>query len=334
MASKSDKPEGEETQNTPVEEALAESQAGGVIDAIDRNRKQILIVIVGAAVVIGAVLISRQVETQKHLEAGAAFSKAAASRDIAALDGVLVEYPESIAAGNALLTKADIQIDQGKAKDAQTTLESFVNDFKSHPQHAQGLFALANVLHIAGDKEKAKTYYEQTISEQPDGELAPLSRIRLGDLALESGDKDTADQQYQDSFIKHPGNPFTSLAEEKIALIKIGNPPVVDRPKPPAPPKKEEAPKPAAPKKPKVAVPAKKAPVKPATTKPKAAKPKKAPAPKPVTKPKPAPVKKATPPAPAKPAANPKPPVKPAPKPQPKPATPPPAPKTPAPSGN
>ncbi len=309
MASKTDKSESDENQSRSVEEALAESQAGSVIDALDRNRKQLLILIVGAAIVICTVLIYRQVGIQKHLEAGAAYTKAAAARDIAALDGVLVEFPESIAAGNALLTKADIQIDQGKAKDAQATLETFVNGHKSHPRHHQGVFALANVLHIAGDKEKAKTYYQQSIAEQPDGEFAPLALIRLGDLALEAGDKDTADQLYQDSFIKHPGNPFTKEAEEKITLLTIGNPPVVDRPKPPAPPKKKEAPK--APAKPKTADPVKKAQVKTKAVQPK-------------TKvPKPAPPKKEAPvPSSAKPAAKPKPPVKP--------STPPPTPKKPA----
>ena len=222
------------------EEALAESQADRVTEMLDRNRNFILMAIVGAAIAILAVLIFKQVAKQKHLAAGSAYSKAAESRDIAALDGVIVEHPGSVGAGNAMLTKADVQIDQGKALDAQKTLEIFISEFKNHPRMAQGLFALANLHHVAGDQEKAKSYYEQTIAEQEDGELTPLARIRLGDLALEAGDKAGADQHYQDSYIKHPGNPFFAMAEERIALLKVGKPPVVDRPKPPPEPKKEE----------------------------------------------------------------------------------------------
>ncbi len=323
MASKSKK----QTKNKPeqVEEALAESQAGGVIDLLDQNRSRLLIGIICGAVAIAAALLFFQLQKQKHLEAGSAFSKAAGSRDIAALDGVLVDFPDSIAAGNALLTKADIQIDRGKAKDAQSTLETFTRDFKSHPRHSQGLFALGSILHIAGDREKAKSYYEQTIAEQPGGELAPLSRIRIGDLALEAGDKDAADQNYQDSFIKYPENPFKNLAEEKIALLTIGNPPVVDRPKPPEPPKKEEKPE----KKPKIKITAdsdKKASAKPKAGQKKSPKLKKVPAPK-KTATKPA-VKKSKPVAPkAKTAPAPKAAAKP------KPTSPKPAAK-PAPGGN
>ena len=111
MASKSKKPARNNPE--PIEEALAESQAGGVIDVLDHNRNRLLIGIVCGAVAIAAALLFFQIKKQKHLEAGTAFSKAAGSRDIAALDGVLVEFPGSIAAGNALLTKADIQIDRG-----------------------------------------------------------------------------------------------------------------------------------------------------------------------------------------------------------------------------
>lgn len=240
MASKSSENSKNPTGGRDAEEALFESQAGGVIDVLDQRRNQLLIGIIVVAVVVCAVLSVRQIKIQKNLKAGAAFSEAAAKKDIPALDAVLVEFPGSTAAGDALLTEADILIDRGKAKDAQATLESFVKDFKDHPRHAQGLFALANLQHVTGDREKAKSYYEQALADQPAGELAPLTMIRLGDLSLEAGDNDVADQYYQDSFIDHPGNSFTQLAKKKIALLKVGNPPVVDPPKPPAPPKKQE----------------------------------------------------------------------------------------------
>ncbi len=219
--------------------ALSASDATGVVDAIDRHRTKILAAIAASAIGICAALVVGQLKKQKHLDASEAYTSAAAKGEIAALDEVLVNFPGSVPAGNALLTKAEVQIDQGKSEDARATLEKFTTEFKDHPRYAQGLFSLGNLFHLSGDAAKAKGFYEQTIEAQKEGELAPLARIRLGDLALEGGDKKLADQLYQESFTLSPDNAFADYAEQKIALLKIGNPPVVERPAPEI----EEAPK-------------------------------------------------------------------------------------------
>jgi tetratricopeptide (TPR) repeat protein len=224
------------SEESPNLDALSASEASGVVDAIDRHRTKILAAIAIGAVVFCGVLVGAQVKKQKHLEAAAAYTSAVSKGEVAALDGVLVDFPGSIPAGNALLSKADLQIDQGKPEDARATLERFVSEFKNHPRYPQGLFAMANVYHTSGDTEKAKSFYEQVITAQSDGEMTPLARIRLGDLALEAGDTKTADQLYQESYTLHPGNPFFEYAEEKIALLKVGTPTEIEKPAPPAPP--------------------------------------------------------------------------------------------------
>lgn len=291
MADAPQKPIEEQTPESPV--ALSASEAKGVVDAIDRHRIKILAAISLGAIAFCAILVAGQLKKQKHLAASEAFTSAASKGEIAALDEVLINFPASIPAGNALLTKAEIQIDQGKSEDARATLEKFTTEFPTHPRYAQGLFALANVFHKAGDLEKAKAHYERSIEAQKDGELAPLAQIRLGDLALEAGDTKTADQRYQDSFTLHPGNPFENYAEQKIALLKVGNPPLVDRPAPPKPEPAPEAPKPAtpAPQSPAAATPAAPAPVTPAAAATEAPKPAAPTAPAATTPPAPAPAK-------------------------------------------
>jgi len=233
MAESPQKPtEDQKSRNLDAIGAIAASEAGGVVDAIDRHRTKILATIALSAIALCGVLVTTQLKAQKRLAAAEAFTTAATKGDLAALDAVLIEYPGSVPAGNALLSKAELQVDQGKSQDARATLERFVAEFASHPRYAQGLYALANLSHVAGDAATAKTFYEKTIVAQPDGELTPLARIRLGDLALESGDSKLADQLYQESFTLHPGNPFFEFAQEKLALLKVGNPPRVDRPAP------------------------------------------------------------------------------------------------------
>lgn len=258
MAEAPQKPnESEEPANL---DALAASEAHGVVDTIDRHRTKILAFVALSAIVLCAVLITGQLKKQKHLAAASAFTSAVTKGEIAALDGVLVDFPGTVPAGNALLSKAELQIDQGKPADAVATLDRFLADFSAHPRYAQGLFALANLHHQSGESQKARDFYEKVIGAQPDGELTPLARIRLGDLALEAGDTETADARYQESFTLHPGNPFFSYAEEKIALLKVGNPPQVDKPAPPAPAEATTtgtpAPAPAKPEAPKAATPA------------------------------------------------------------------------------
>jgi len=242
-----DKPEESEYDPEAIE-ALSASEAGGVVDALDRNRNYILLAIAGGAILICAALVIGQMRKQKHLEAAQAYSSALTTGEIAGLDAVAVDFGGSIAGGNALLSKAEIQINQGKPQDAQATLESFIDEYPSHPRHVQGVFALGNLYQIAGDKEKARSYYQRAIDEQPDGEITPLARIRLGDIALESGETKIADQDYQEAYTLHPGTPFFDYAKQKITLLAVGNPPVVERPEPPKP---EPVPEPKAPAQPK-----------------------------------------------------------------------------------
>jgi tetratricopeptide (TPR) repeat protein len=240
MSDRSDSP-AENPENAPEEpEALAASDAAKVMDSFEQNRNKILIGFALATIIICAVLISGQLKRQKHLDAARAYSSALEKKEVASFDAVIIEHPGSLAAGNAIISKAELLSDQGKPEDARSTLETFVSDYSDHPRHAQGLFALGNLYHVSGDREKAADFYQQSIDAAPDAEMTPLARIRLGDLALEAGDMDAADQRYQESFTLHPGNRFIDYAEEKIALLKVGNPPAVKRPAPEPEPKPEE----------------------------------------------------------------------------------------------
>ena len=244
MSKKSKKNAPKEKGSVPPSEedqpVQTESHADGIVDAIEKNRMMILFGAGAVLAILFGVIIIKQIAKQKHLEAGRAFTKAAAAKSIDALDKVIVDFPGSIAAGNAFLTKADIQIDQGNSQDAIQTLQEMTGKSADHPRFAQACFMLANVYHKADDFARAKEHYEKVLSIQPDGELTPISRIRLGDLALAQGDSAKAEQHYQESFNIHPGNPFAQTAQRRIAKLSIGTPPEIDRPEPP----KEEKPEP------------------------------------------------------------------------------------------
>ncbi|MDF1815654.1 MAG: tetratricopeptide repeat protein [Verrucomicrobiales bacterium] len=215
-------------------DAVSESHASGIVDSIEKNRVIVISSAIAFFVLLGLFLVGKQMGAQRHLKAGQMFTTAAASRSIDELDKVVKEYSGSVSAGNALLSKADIQIDQGKPLDAIATLTEMATQFAGHPRHAQAYFMLANIYHKTGDLAKARENYEEVLKLQPDGEFSPITRIRIGDLELAEGNIDKARQNYEESYTIHPGNPFFSTAERRIAQLDLVAPTEIDPPKPEA----------------------------------------------------------------------------------------------------
>lgn len=325
--------------------------ASTAIAMLEKHKNIVMLTALLAALAICGTLVMRELSKQRQIEAGEAFSEAAAEHSPEKLDAVVTNYPGSVAAGNALLTKADLQLKMDKDEDAKSTLLTFLKDFPKHPGHIQCLYALGNIAQDAANHAEANEYYDRALMQDPGGHLALLIHIRKGDLLLAEADallaegkkeeseqkKSEARSQYE-AFIKEPqlrSNPFINVAEQRIQFLALGNPPVVPAPPKPEPKKEEPAKTPATPAKP--AEPAKASPPQPAPTTPAAPKPDtNSPAPakpaaagmeaKPPAAPKPEPVLPAPPKAetkePAKPAApEPAPPAPPKPA-ESKPATP------------
>lgn len=290
------------------------------IELLDKHRNFVMIGTVGIALVICGALVMRELGRQKRSEAAQAFSAAAGERSIEKLDAVVSTYPGSIPAGNALLSKAEIQLNQEKSEDAKATFQTFVDSYKDHPRLAQGLYALGNLHHVAGDLDQAASFYDQAAKADPNTDLGPLLEIRQGDIALaradalrKEGKAEEADakvaeakKRYEDSITRPAfrASPFIEIAEARLALADVGDVPVV--PAPPKPEPKPATPAPATPATPAPATPATPAPGTPATPAPaKPADTPKAATPAPATPATPAPSAPATP-APAKPAEAPK----------------------------
>ncbi|MCB1235284.1 MAG: tetratricopeptide repeat protein [Verrucomicrobiae bacterium] len=229
------------------------------IATLEKHKGLVLAVTLAIALAVCLLLVFKELGRQKNAEAGAAFTAAAAERSIEKLDAVVADFSGTVAAGNALLTKAEIQADGGNTEDAKATFTAFVNDFPDHPLHDQGLYALGNLHQSAGDNAKAAEFYDRLLGESPDSEVGPLVTIRKGDIALAEADallaegksgeaeerKKEAERLYNESITKREFrmSPFYDLANARLELLVVGRPPVV--PPPPKPePKPEPKPKP------------------------------------------------------------------------------------------
>ena len=242
--------------SAPVPQAETTEEIADVISHLESNKKHVIIVILVGAIALSAFLVSREIATEKHLAAAEAYSQAASSRKVEDLDKVIADYPNSIAAGDAMLTKAELAITSGKSEDARITLLAFIEKHKDHPRHSQGLFAFGNLYQVAGENEKAASYYDRVLKEDPDSELAPFAMIRQGDLLLADGKAEEARQKYESIMSTYRGNKFINRIEEKLELLNVEELPVVPEPKKPEPKKTESGKDAAENKNPKPAKPA------------------------------------------------------------------------------
>ncbi|MCB1078680.1 MAG: tetratricopeptide repeat protein, partial [Verrucomicrobiae bacterium] len=144
------------------------------IELLDKHRNFVMLTTVALAVIICGGLVIREMNRQKVSESAQAFSTAAGERSIEKLDAVVSGYAGSIAAGNALLTKAELQLNQEKPEDAKASLLTFVDKYGGHPRYAQGLYALGNLSQNGGDLEKAAEFYDRALKADPAGDLGPL----------------------------------------------------------------------------------------------------------------------------------------------------------------
>ena len=249
-----EKPKQDPTPAIQPDSVLVPGDAGNqAIDMLDRHKNLVIIVVAATAVAIIGGLIISELKKQASSEAAQAFSSAAKERSTEDLDAVVSEHPDTLAAGNAVLTKADLLQSQQKFEDAKIAFMTFVEKFPDHPRHPQGLYALGNLSHSNGDFEGAIEFYDRAMEAAPDGDLGPLLLIRKGDIALsqaeslrEAGKTEEADAQvdaakqlYEESITRPEfrASPFISLAESRLDLADIGQVPVV-----PAPPEPEPEP--------------------------------------------------------------------------------------------
>ncbi len=282
MAAKKKSPASPESAEPLTPGEMEESRHGEEIDAaiakLEAHKTKIVAGVLAVILVLCAILIGREMAESKRIDAAMAYTSASSPEGYLA---VVSEFPSSVSAGDALLSKADAELKAGSPEDAKATLQTFINSHKDHPRHAQGIFALGMIHHRAGEYDQASASYDQALNAAGKAsDLVPLIKIRQGDLALEQGDPEKARQIYEVIIPSHPGTLFFDRVEEKLVLAELGQLKTVPAPEPkPEEPATPPAPAvettPAPPKEPVTPAPM------PATDKPAPASPDSPPAPKP-----------------------------------------------------
>lgn len=187
---------------------------------LENNFKKVVLLFLGAVAALAVYGISRYLGHAAEIKAGEAF---AAAKTVEDLDVVIAQHKKSLAAGNALLKKAELLWEQNKKTTSVDTLKSFVADRADHPLFVQALLALGSKQESLGQKNEAKQSFERITEAYAHTELAPLAELRLGDLAWAEGKDDEAKKIYEGLPTRFTGmdtgNPFIPQSESRLEWI-------------------------------------------------------------------------------------------------------------------
>lgn len=204
---------------------------------LDQNFRKIVMLAIVAA---GAVAVVGLVRYKSNQTAQAAAQQVSSAKTVEDCDLVVQKYPGSVAAGNALLLKADLLWKANKKDSALGVLREFTKGFPKHPFFLGGLMGLASKLESTGEKAEAKSIYERFNGEFSKSEFAPVAQVRLGDLLWADGKDAEAKKHFEQLPGKYPGELSVSMSQNRIDLIDAGLPTKeVDGP---PQPKKEDKP--------------------------------------------------------------------------------------------
>ncbi len=200
---------------------------------LEANFRKIVISFV-AVIVVAVVYGVISYQNRRAAEAAAIEVTSAKTKDDC--DLVVKNHPGTIAAGNALLTKAKLLWDDNKKDTSVATLREFVAKYPDHPFFAQGSLSLATRLESMGGKDvaEAKSIFEKLVKDQGKSDIGSLAQLRLGDLLWNEGKTDEAKKVYEALPQKMTGSPFFEHNSERLKWLTAGLPTKeVEGPKPP-----------------------------------------------------------------------------------------------------
>jgi predicted negative regulator of RcsB-dependent stress response len=208
---------------------------------LEANFKKILIVfvaLVAAVVMIGIIRYSNKASARAAAEA---FASAKTVEDC---DIVIAEHKGTLAAGNALLMKADLLWAENKKDSSVAALKEFLASQKDHPFVPMAALGLASKLDVLGERTEARTQFENVINHYGDSEAAALAQGRLGDLLWAEGQEAEAKAAYEAVPVKfaNADTSFIDLSENRMTWIsaklptkEVDGPPKPVEPVPAAP---------------------------------------------------------------------------------------------------
>lgn len=236
-----------------IEAQLVDVPQNKLEQFLEQNFKKILVLIVLIAVLLGAMGVARHFKAQTELEAAELFTSATTPE---LCEVVTQKYPGTVAAGNAILMKADLLWQADKKQDSVSELNRFLKELPENALRPQVMLALASKYNALGDTANANKTLDELLNTFPKSEIAAGAQALKGDLLWADGKVEEARKIFESLPRNYPGSSFLGETEERLKMMNSGLP-TVELDPPPAPPAPVVPPVvPAAPLLPELKVPA------------------------------------------------------------------------------
>lgn len=208
---------------------------------LDRNQKNLVVFAILLALGGVGLVIYRGIDKSHEQSAGLSVVRA---KDTAALQKVVDQFPNTTAAGSALLLLGNKQWDEGQQDAGIATLQKLIAGHPDHPAIPGAQASLASKLVAQGKVDEATRIFETLTTDRAASYIAPFALISLGDLAEARGDLAKSVEYYTTATEKFPDSPFGQTATSRIANSKAKAPLEIEPPPAPATPAADGSPAP------------------------------------------------------------------------------------------
>jgi len=194
---------------------------------LDKNQKSLLAL--GVLLLLGAasLVIFRGVEKGRQQAAGAALSLASGTSELQVL---IDKHGGSRAASSAAVLLAEQQWGAGQQDAAVNGLRNFIDSNPGHAALPTARASLGSKLMAQGKNADAASVFQEIVNDTRSRFLVPYALINLGDLAKIAGDIDRAETYYTRARTDHPDSGFATTASERLASLRAVLPVEVDPP--------------------------------------------------------------------------------------------------------
>lgn len=162
-------------------------------------------------------------------------AESAAEYDLATLERMAAEYPDTPAGATAELVRGMQLISGGQEQQGVAALEALIAGTRSDALRVHAQAYLAGLYTRAADTAKATELW-QAVTRAGQSAYLPLAYLTLGDLAQEAGDTEQARAFYTRLQEECPSSPLVRNVRQRLLLLGV------DAPVPEAPAPAPEAP--------------------------------------------------------------------------------------------
>ena len=194
---------------------------------LDRNQKSMIVLGLVLAIAVGAWVVVSGMEKGKRLAAGEALVGA---NDVAAMQDVVKNHPDTPAAASGAVLLSDMQWDEGQQSAAIETLREEIAANPDHPATVPARARLATRLLQQGDRESASAQFEEIVDRPDSAYLAPYALLSLSEISREQGNLEEARELLERASEDYPENPLRWLVTQAISYVDFEMPEAIDPP--------------------------------------------------------------------------------------------------------